>query len=1201
MSKPNNKLGKIIEINKQIGGALIDKKEVTATNSEVDTTSSIDSIIGNSELSDDGFISASDYKNSDNEFDVEKEMMRDYIHPSPTQENFQEAIYKKREYIVNYIEPRHITSYDDIKEIRENLCTGAVKPRESQTLLGNFINPNTPYAGALIFWGTGVGKSGAAVVIAEGFKPQVEKYGTKIHVLVPGPFNKQNFISEILKITGETYYQQYQNKTIVLNEKEKEKLRKNAVNNINQYYRIMTHRSFYKKVLGEKIIEKTTIDGKLKITRKKTETGEFERDISIDRIHSLDNTVLIIDEAHGITDNEYGAAVRKIKENSKNLRIVLLTATPMKNLADDIVELINYLRPLNAQMERDKIFSSQKNHMMTFKTGGKEYLRKMVRGYVSYLRGMDPLTFAERIDMGEIPPGLDFIKVSRCYMYPFQEKIYLDVMSREDDTLDKRSEAAANFVLPSLSKDKTKIEGCYGIDGIALVKTQLKKYGDLLRELLAKQILTEYKITDPSTLIYLSDNDRKITGEIFSEKYLMHFSIKFYEALKKINDCVSGKKENGLIFVYSNLVRVGMELFQEVLLNNGYLEYQENSQLYNLKENSRCYNCHVPYGKHDTLPPDVDPHEFFPATFIRVTGETAEDAGRVPEELHKIIRNVYNNIENKYGKYIKIILGSRVIGEGITLNNIKENHILDVHYNLGRVDQVTGRGVRFCTHYNVINDTNKFPTVNIYKYVVSFNPNGGVGTTNKMTAEEELYKKAELKYKLVKETERVLMEEAFDCPLNMAGNVFPIELDRYKNCGTKDNPCPAVCGYMQCEYKCGDKLLNAKYYDPRRHIYKKIEKADVDYSTYHVSLAVDEINQAKGKIKEMFKFNHVYTLKDIIRYVKKTYPSNKKELFDDFYVHSALNDLIPVTTNDFNNFKDTITDKFNRQGYLIYRNKYYIFNPFNENENLPMYYRKNYRPSIHNKLELGDYITNVVHYKEDDGLQTDSKTKLDTLDKSKKQKNLRSSKDYDFDSVQEYYDARDEFDFVGIVDRPSEKKILSNNKASDDFKIRQKKPKFLAKKRDTGIPSFKGAVCETAKDKKTLDVICKKLNLSHDKYETKHNICEMIKNKLLDMEKYSTDEQKNKMTYVIIPSNHPVIPFPLNLEDRIKYVINSIQTETRTILTHQIKKTEKKGAYPEVKYVTYHIIFADDAHKYNEILKKYGAELKDEKWVITLE
>ncbi len=39
----------------------------------------------------------------------------------------------------------------------------------------------------------------------------------------------------------------------------------------------------------------------------------------------------------------------------------------------------------------------------------------------------------------------------------------------------------------------------------------------------------------------------------------------------------------------SNLVKVGIELFQETLLQNGYLEYQEEYTNYHIDNNTLCY------------------------------------------------------------------------------------------------------------------------------------------------------------------------------------------------------------------------------------------------------------------------------------------------------------------------------------------------------------------------------------------------------------------------------------------------------------------------------------------------------------------------------------------------------------------------------------------------------------------------------------
>ncbi|MEM0354096.1 MAG: DEAD/DEAH box helicase family protein [Thermoplasmata archaeon] len=1140
------------------------------------------------------------------EDDLEKRMMEDHTYPSPGQENFQEKIYVKREFYINSIPSRKkISPQERIKEFRIK-CSPDFRLTETQILLSNFINPNTPFRGLLIYHGTGVGKTCSAVAIAEKFKPMVEKYGNKIHILVPGPINKQNFLGEIIKCTGETYLKVFQDKTMLLDEVEKEKIRKNALSIINQYYRIMSYRSFYKKVLGEKIKEKIVVGDKVKVTNRKTETGEYERDVSADRIYNLDNTLLIVDEAHNLTDNEYGAAVRKIIDNSKNLRIVLLSATPMKNLADDIVELLNYIRPKDFPIERDKVFTSHKNYLMEFKPGGKEYLRKMCRGYISYLRGGDPLTFAERIDIGEIPPGLSFTKVVRCYMLPFQLKTYKNVISTLDDSLERTSQAVANFVFPGLSKNREEeIEGYYGIEGLNIIKNQLKNNPNTVTRKIASTILSEYNIRYPLNLLYLTENNKMISGDIFGEEYLKYFSIKFYTALLKINEVVYGKRGTGLIFVFSNLVRVGIDLFQEVLKKNGYLEFQENTANYNIKNNTKCYFCGYANSQHMKLPTNIPRHDFFPAVYITVTGKSEELMEQIPEEKHRILKNIFNSVENKDGKYIKIILGSKVMNEGITLRNIKEIHILDVHYNLGKIDQVIGRGIRFCTHYDLVNEENPYPKVEIYKYVVSLE--------GELSTEEQLYKKAELKYKLIKETERILQEEAIDCPLNRNGNIFQEELEKYAHCGTKDNPCPAICGYMQCDFKCGDKLLNAKYYDPEKGIYRKLAKSEIDYSTYSNELASDEIEYAKTKIKEMFRFNHIYTLEDIVDYVKESYPNDKRDIFDDYYIYQALNDLIPITENDFNNFKDTVIDKFNRQGYLIYRNRYYIFQPFDENENLPIYYRRNFSLSIQNQLGLKDYIQHTDEYKK-------------YVKNSQKEKDTKTVSSYDFDSVQEYYDSRDEFDYVGIIDQVVGRKVEKSNEILDVFKIRPRRPKVLVKKRETGIPSFKGAVCHVSKDRQILVDIAKKLNLDVTSMTSRLDICNLIRDKLFDLEKYSTSKDGNKMTYLIIPSNHPRIKFPLNIEDRTKWILNQIQKEIKIKVNAHIKvvpiKKERnrqklesrndsnfntnnysgsKHFFPDIRYFYYEIIFDQSMDNYGDVLKEFGAIRENNRWILVVD
>ena len=101
--------------------------------------------------------------------------------------------------------------------------------------------------------GVGSGKTMSAIRIAEQFKDQVKKYNTKIYVIVPGPNTRENFKKELLNSTGETYLKNKEG----LNQMTKAEIdreKKAAIYAALQYYKILSYKTFYKKILGEKIV-----------------------------------------------------------------------------------------------------------------------------------------------------------------------------------------------------------------------------------------------------------------------------------------------------------------------------------------------------------------------------------------------------------------------------------------------------------------------------------------------------------------------------------------------------------------------------------------------------------------------------------------------------------------------------------------------------------------------------------------------------------------------------------------------------------------------------------------------------------------------------------------------------------------------------------------------------------------------------------
>lgn len=206
--------------------------------------------------------------------ELEKLMLQDLTYPQQDEINIQEKLYKKLEFNSYKVPDRpKIEDYNDIKQYRDGVCGRSFALAEHQQMLSNFINPDTPYKGILIYHGLGTGKTCVAVAIAERFKEQVSKYGTKIHVLVPGPILKENWRSEIVKCTGNTYTK-YIDKNTFVSEQDKNKNDKEALSQALQYYRLLSYRSFYKKVLGEKIIDTSDEkDDKKRVSYRKTDDG----------------------------------------------------------------------------------------------------------------------------------------------------------------------------------------------------------------------------------------------------------------------------------------------------------------------------------------------------------------------------------------------------------------------------------------------------------------------------------------------------------------------------------------------------------------------------------------------------------------------------------------------------------------------------------------------------------------------------------------------------------------------------------------------------------------------------------------------------------------------------------------------------------------------------------------------------------------
>ena len=794
---------------------------------------------------------------------------------------------------------------------------------QTQKLLQNFISPNTPYRGLLVFHGVGVGKTCTSITIAEGFKDYLEEKNKKVYVLLK-PSIRENFKRGIIDInkvnkgddeqcTGDSYFEELGEKMVGKNFKSKEdlkRLERKANKIINKYYEFYGY--------GEFIGIFKQIEDEIKDTDKKDRQFILKKKLQ----EKFADSVIIIDEAHNITPRdksytdiglppkkevsdkktkklhneftkslsltkgenegkEVSGVLAKIIKMVDNLKLILLSATPMYNEAPEIVYLLNLLlnndkKPL---MNANQMFEEGK---ITDK--GREILKNKASGYVSYLRGENPINFPYKLDPigidimlpkdlpvkdmkgNDIPDfqRLKFLNLVKCPMDGIQKEVYekyFDSESVNVNAFDTVGSQVCNIVYsPELDLKKDDIEDItkfYSDKGFkSVLKYESKKYSFQNEELM------DY---------FKMDNLKKVASKI-----------------AKIVENVN--KSDGINFVYSQFKNSGVFPIAFALEMAGYVNYN-GITLLNLPRN--YVERKLINGKQ--------------AKYLIITGESSEDFNRYKKDSES---------ENSDGSELKVILGTQAAGEGLSIFNVRGIHILDPWHHLNRLEQIVGRGLRNCSHKNLpLEDRN----LTVFLYVLTYPRN------NKETLDLKMYRKSEEKSVNVAEVQKELKKLAIDCHLNKEGNIYsgeswetPISIKdlfgKRRDIKIGDKPFSRMCDYIEdCNYKC----------------YGGDVREDINSSTYSLEFSKHDIKNVIKYLKGYFKVNKkTYSnLKSIIDYIH-----TKNKSLDDTIIFKALYEMIEKEI--------VVKDLFNRSGRIIYRGDKYIFQHLELSNNIPVLQRK---------------------------------------------------------------------------------------------------------------------------------------------------------------------------------------------------------------------------------------------------------------------
>ncbi|MDD4930582.1 MAG: SNF2-related protein [Candidatus Colwellbacteria bacterium] len=738
------------------------------------------------------------------------------------------SFYRKKEFYTNKLGP------SEKKPDKPGM------PLKNQLTSARFLSPNTLNDEILLFDGLGSGKTCTAITIAEESR-KINPSLKPTLCLMKGPPLKRNFVQELaFKCTsGKFIPDNYDNLT-----KGEKILRMNRL--INKEYDIQTFETFAERV--SKYSEKY-----------------------INKVYS--NRVIIIDEVHNIriqpkkkkgkTSVNIYDSIHRFLHNIDNRKIVLLSATPMRDRPEEFGSVMNLILPEDKQLPTGKEF------MKKFFSDDKENntlenvheLKEAIRGRVGYIRSMEG--GVTKVFKGELYGKMEKIKIYPSEMSDFQTKAYVtaynkdtgdkegdvdDIEEVEDETksqgLYSKSRQASLFVFPDgssggSSSGKTKDGG----------KKESTGFGEYFNEVGSEYIMSKDLRNE------LTSNGKATPYQII--KNISKYSSIYASTIKEILD-----HPNENIFVYNKYVQgSGGILFAELLKlvgferTRGHIDMDRDDE-YDVSDDEKSDSdmsdieeeTDEDIDDDEPKPPKIDKKtmkkykksedvEIPKKTkkkldsrkkprFSLITGETVSAA-----EIDRVVDKVFNDPRNRYGQYIQVIIGSQVIGEGKSLRNVRQIHIQTPHWNNPETEQAIGRGIRAFSHEDLKPDER---SVKIFRHASI--PNRGVESINYI-----MYKTSEDKDFKMKQIERVCKEEAVNCALNWERNNLPTDKD-----GSKE------CDYMKCKYTCS-------------HISKKtIANPDLIDDTYNLFYAESEIESITNIIKQMFRKKFAYDLGEML-------------------------------------------------------------------------------------------------------------------------------------------------------------------------------------------------------------------------------------------------------------------------------------------------------------------------------------------------
>lgn len=570
-----------------------------------------------------------------------------------------------------------------------------------QKIIARFVSVYTPYVGLLVVHRMGTGKTKAAIAASELVRSSNSTI-TGAVVCARGDSLLENFRAELVNSNLSHYVPE--NVELLT---EGERITRQRVLLKSWYYYSQRNRTAY---FGATFYE---------LAKQLTSMSDEEI------IEQFSNKIYIVDEVHNIrpreTSSDDGESIQVYKQfhrlfhTARNIKVLLLTGTPIKDTLDEFANVMNLILPSEDQFIRKQFLATYfekeaDTPYLSLKASMVQDLKKKLKGRVTYLRSMDSnvkITFRGEKNFG----GLRHLIVYPVEMSSFQTKHYAPLYKADSSgsgTVYLDSRQASAFVFP---------DGSQGDEGFKrwVVKTTSQRSIGGVSD-------SWYKLS--------SAFEKELEGPEEDPFYkLRKFGAVYATTIQMV---AANAKAGKLQFVYGEYVTGSGAILFSLLLEK--------------------FGKFVRATKQNVDTPSTTPRY---ALINNMASSGAES---------RKLRIAFNNPNNLFGQHLNTIIGSTVTAEGFSLLNVQAEYILTPHWNYTETDQAIARGNRVGSHNRLI-EAGISPVLDVYQFVAIPDPEYKV-----KSVDLEMYLVSEVKDVNVKKLERVIKEAAFDCALDYKRN-----------------------------------------------------------------------------------------------------------------------------------------------------------------------------------------------------------------------------------------------------------------------------------------------------------------------------------------------------------------------------------------------------------------------------------------------